>query len=184
MNSTSTISAPRAPTSKPAGKSRFTILAHAIEAFGDAGPGLSDTRIAGGEFTATQVRIIARSPSLKRYVKQILVRVGNRWKDQVIARMRQLDLIGRPLSHTIHLWRIKTYSTNGAFDNRVGLTNPVPWLVYEHPKGTPRDRTFLNTDMPPLARAAAAELEMEIRAFKASPGFQRAVKAAILSGVR
>ena len=186
MNSTGTPTfGSRATRSKPAGKSRITILAHAIETFGDAGPDVRDTRVGGGEqFTPNQARIIARSPALKRYLKQILLRVGNRWMERVIARTKQLDLIGRPLSHTIHLWRVKLYSTNGGqFDNRVGLTNPTPWLIYEHPKGTPKDRTFLRTDMPPLAKAAAAELEMEIRAFKSSPGFRRAVKAALLAGM-
>lgn len=188
MNSTT---ATRFRSNARPGQSRSvrSLLASAIDKFGDAGPiaaGVARGSFGGGAVTSGLSRadrdVVASSADLRRFLKRILLRVGEKWKDRVVAKQRQLDLIDTTLS--IRDWKVKFLSDDGRFDDRVALTNRAPYLLYMHPKGTSKTRTFLNTDMPPIARLAKAELVDELIIFKRSPVFQKAAKARILAGLR
>lgn len=188
MNSSRT----RVKSPPRSGRSRSvrSLLADAIDKFGDAGPiagGITGPNLGGGGAVTSGLSradrdVVASSADLRRYLKRILLRVGEKWKDRVIAKQSQLDLIDTTLS--IRDWKVKFLSDDGRFDDRVALTNRAPYLLYMHPKGTSKTRTFLNTDMPPIAALANAELIDELNLFKRSPVFQRAAKARILAGLR
>jgi hypothetical protein len=123
--------------------------------------------------------VVATSRTLQAQLNRILINVGSLGVRKIIAETRRLDLYKTGL--TLSRWRSARSAGDGRrFNTRVTFLNDTPYLVYEHPKGTPKSRTFLTSYLPGVMAGVAVELKKDLIAFKRSPAVKRAIKAAIL----
>ena len=150
------------------------------------GIGLDDGLTARSTSVLSQGQLdqIGSSRTWRASLNKILSKLG----DTYIARMRKVVArygaykTGRFYSSFKQI----RYDDHGAgFNTAVGIINDATdkygrqYAVYVHPKGTPRDRTILKTDLKPLAKQMRADLATDVR-----PLLAQMAKARILGGPR
>lgn len=174
-------------------KKRRILLSEALSAMGDAGPFRSGPNIATVEtgLSRAELLVLTASPTLRSQFNKTLGDVGKLWVEAVRRRQKRLDLIRPPpkggLSISSWNWTRIT-GPNGApvglgLSDVVGGLSHVPYTLYMHPKGTPKSRTFVNTDLPPITADIAAILKYRMGRLAKTPTAQRAFKRYLLAGV-
>ena len=122
----------------------------------DAEPAPSETTI-GDRPARSVVEFLRRSRSKLAAYRRISRNAGKRLVDRTQKRQRALDLIDTRLM--VSSWRstlVDTSDTGLTADVR--LSNDTPYASFAHPKGTPRRRTFVRHDLPPIVHDVSEEL--------------------------
>lgn len=102
---------------------------------------------------ADEISAINSVPKLKRELNRIVGNLGARLLDKVQQVSKPTYEYGLFYSG----WRIKT-NVGGDLKLRVELSNPAPYALYVHRKGTDKSRTVVNTYVKPLVQRAMQEL--------------------------
>lgn len=168
---------------------RRILLSQALESMGDAGPWRNGGNIAtvNTGLPRAQLFVMQHSPTLRREFTKVLGDVGKLWVAAVVRRQKRLDLYKTGLSVSSWSFKRLTDSTGapsglGLSDNVGGLSH-VPYTLYMHPKGTPKSRTFVNTDLPPITEDIAAILKFRMGRLAKSPAAVRAFKKYLTAGL-
>ena len=155
---------------------RRDVLATALEMFGvrrnvplsagEAGPNV--VRV-GDMLPAPVVAYLRGSRGARAAARRIVRNAGKRAVDRIRKAVRRLDLIsprGVP-TRGLYLssWRAELVELTGTgLVIDLAITNAAPYALYVHPKGTPKTRTFINTDLPRIMSDIAKEIGEDIRA--------------------
>lgn len=107
----------------------------------------------GFALTPDEIEAINSVPKLRRQLSRIADNAGARLLRRVQEVSRQTYDTGLFYSG----WRIRT-DFGSDLTLRVELQNPAPYALYVHRKGTPKERTIVNTYVKPLVQAAIDEL--------------------------
>jgi len=123
-----------------------------------------------GDMLPQPVQVFLLSNTRSRAAARRIVRnAGKRAIDRIRKAVRKLDLIsprGVP-TRGLYLssWRAALLDLTGTgLDIDLAITNAAPYALYVHPKGTPKTRTFINTDLPRIMGEVASEIAQDIRA--------------------
>lgn len=107
----------------------------------------------GFALTPDEVEAINASKRLKREMSRIVGNAGKRLLDRVQKASRATYDTGLFYSG----WRIKA-DVGGDLKLRIELSNPAPYALYVHRKGTPRSKTVVNTYVKPLVQETIDEI--------------------------
>ena len=94
---------------------------------------------------------------------------GKRLVDRTQKRTQALGLIDTRLLISSWRYTLVDRSETGLTAD-VQLRNDAPYTLYVHPKGTPRQRTFVKVDLPPITREVQEELAVGQGEFMAVVG--------------
>lgn len=107
----------------------------------------------GFALSADEIAAINAVPKIRRQLNRIADNAGARLLRRVQEVSRQTYETGLFYSG----WRFRT-DIGSDLTLRIELQNPAPYALYVHRKGTPKERTIVNTYVKPLVQAAIDEL--------------------------
>lgn len=157
---------------------RFDVARKLLQDVGGTGAG----SVAPGEaglsvrldmvLTAPEITALASDRAAAAMVGRVVEAAAKRLEERIRKVSRPTYKTGRFYS----LWRVKVGS-RGGLKSSIEAVNQTPYALYVHRKGTPKERTVVNTYVKPLVEQASQEVLEDLVAV-----MRRRAVAAALSG--